>query len=233
MNLKEIQERLEGLKERGYIQTHRQGPTGIGHTLEQELQLDENNLAIPDLGGRIELKANRKKSGSMVTLFTFNASVWQIPQKEVVKTFGYIDEKGRKSLYSTVFHGAPNPQGLKIQIDRENHKVHLSHNNQILGTWSVFTIVGKFVTKLERLIFVFAYNRINKETGKEEFHFDEAYLLDKPEPDNFLDAFEKGLIAIDVRMHLKPTGAVRNHGTGFRIDERNIPNLYKNLKQII
>ena len=233
MNLKEIQKRLEGLKERGYIKTHRKGPTGIGHTLEQELQLDENNLAIPDLGGRVELKANRKKSGSMVTLFTFNRSVWQVPQKEVIEIYGYIDEKSRKSLYSTVFHGTTNPQGLEIQIDRENHKVHLCHKDKILGTWSVFTIVGKFVTKLERLMVVFADNRINEETGKEEFHFNEAYLLDKPEPDNFLHAFEKGLIAIDVRMHLKPTGSVRNHGTGFRIDERNIPSLYENRKQMI
>ena len=159
MNLKEIQKRLEDLKKRGYIQTHRKGPTGIGHTLEQELQLDENNLAIPDLGGRVELKANRKKSGSMVTLFTFNRSVWQIPQKEVIETFGYVDEKGRQSLYSTVFHNSPNPQGLEIQIDRQSHKrhrVHLCHSSQILSTWNVFTIVGKFVTKLERLMVVFA-----------------------------------------------------------------------------
>lgn len=233
MNLKEIQNRLQDLKDRGFIPTHRRGPTGIGHTLEQELQLDENNLAIPDLGGRVELKANRKKSGSMVTLFTFNRSVWQTPQKEVIETFGYIDDKGRQSLYSTVFYGYPNPQGLGIQIDRRNHKVNLCHKNQVLGTWSVFTIVGKFVTKLERLMVVFADNRISKETGKEEFHFNEAYLLDKPEPDNFLDAFEKGLIAIDVRMHLKHTGVVRNHGTGFRIDERNITSLYENRKQII
>jgi len=233
MNLKEIQKRLEKLKNRGYIPTHRKGPTGIGHALEQELQLGESNLAIPDLGGRVELKANRKKSGSMVTLFTFNRSVWQIAQKEVIEKFGYADEKGRQALYSTVFHGSANPQGLEIQIDRTAHKVHLSHNNQILGTWSVFTIVGKFVTKLERLMIVFADNRMNEETGKEEFHFNEAYLLDKPEPDNFLDAFEKGLIAIDVRMYLKPSGAVRNHGTGFRIDERNIPRLYENRKQII
>ncbi|MDE0471219.1 MAG: MvaI/BcnI family restriction endonuclease [Ekhidna sp.] len=233
MNLKEIQQRLEDLKGRGFISTHRRGPTGIGHTLEQELQLDENNLAIPDLGGRVELKANRKKSGSMVTLFTFNRSVWQMSQREVIETFGYIDDKGRRSLYSTVFHSSPNPQGLEIQIDRGNHQVHLCHKNQMLGTWSVFTIVGKFVTKLERLIVVFADNRISEETGKEEFHFNEAYLLDKPDPDNFLDAFEKGLIAMDVRMHLKPTGALRNHGTGFRIDERNIPNLYEHREQII
>ena len=233
MNLQEIQNRLQELKDRGFIPTHRKGPTGIGHTLEQELQLDENNLAIPDLGGRVELKANRKRSGSMVTLFTFNRSVWQISQKEVIEKFGYVDERGRQALYSTVFHGSPNPQGLEIRIDRQNHKVHLCHNAEILGTWSVFTVVGKFVTKLERLMVVFADNQFDEETNREEFHFNEAYLLDKPEPDKFLDAFEKGLIAIDVRIHLKAIGAVRNHGTGFRIDERNMPSLYENRKQII
>lgn len=148
MNLKEIQKRLKDLKERGYIETHRKGPTGIGHTLEKELQLEENNLAIPDLGGRVELKANRKKSGSMVTLFTFNRSVWQMPQKEVIETFGYVDEKGRHALYSTVFHGLTNPQGLEIQIHRENHKVHLSHNEQILATWSIFNYCWKVFNKI-------------------------------------------------------------------------------------
>ena len=86
---------------------------------------------------------------------------------------------------------------------------------------------------MERLIVVFADARINEKTKREEFHFNEAYLLYKPDPDNFLDAFEKGLIAIDIRMHLKPTGAVRNHGTGFRMDERNMSNLYENQKKIM
>ena len=233
MNLKEIQKRLTDLKDRGFIKTYRRGPTGIGYTLEQELQLDENNLSIPDIGGRVELKANRKKSSSMVTLFTFNRSVWQMSQKEVIKKFGYVDEKGRKALYATIFHGTTNPLGLEIKIEKEDHKIHLYNKNQCIGTWSVFTIVGKFVTKLERLLVVFADNRINEDTNGEEFHFNEAFLLDKPEPDNFLKAFDKGLIAIDVRMHLKPTGSVRNHGTGFRIDERNILNLYASRKKII
>ena len=52
MNLKYIQKRLQDIENRGFIQTRRKGSTGIGHTLEQELQLDENNLAIPDLGGK-------------------------------------------------------------------------------------------------------------------------------------------------------------------------------------
>ena len=169
----------------------------------------------------------------MVTLFTFNQSVWQTPQKTVIEKIGYSDEKGRQALYSTVFFGKINAQGLEIRIDRKNHKVHLCHKENILGTWNVFIIIGKSVTKLERLIVVFADARINEKTKREEFHFNEAYLLYKPDPDNFLDAFEKGLIAIDIRMHLKPTGAVRNHGTGLRIDERNMSNLYENQKKIM
>ena len=58
MTLKEIQNNLEELKNRGFIFSHRKGPTGIGHTLEQELKLNETNLAIPDIGGRVELKAS-------------------------------------------------------------------------------------------------------------------------------------------------------------------------------
>ena len=57
MTLKEIQNRLLQLKEKGFVPSRRNGPTGIGHTLEQELNLDETNLAIPDIGGRVELKA--------------------------------------------------------------------------------------------------------------------------------------------------------------------------------
>lgn len=233
MTLKEIQNRLANLKDKGYILSHRKGPTGIGHTLEQELLLEETNLAIPDIGGRVELKANRKKSGSLVTLFTFNKAVWHINQKEIIEKYGYIDNNNRKSLYSTVFYNSDNPQNLKIKLDKLNHKVHLYHNSVLLGTWSIYTIVGKFMSKLGHLIIVFADSRINSDLAKEEFHFNEAYFLDNPEPENFILAFEQGLIAIDVRMHLKPTGVVRNHGTGFRIDERNIPQLYEVRKKLI
>lgn len=234
MTLKEIQKRLENLQEKGFIPTLRKGPTGIGHTLEQELELDETNLAIPDIGGRIELKATRKNSGSMVTLFTFNRTVWQLPQKKIIDKYGYIDKRGRQSLYSTVFHGINNPQNLQIEIDRLNNNVHLYHNSGVLlGTWNIFIIVGKFISKLERLIVLFADSKTNNETGREEFWFNEAYLLENPSPENFLDAFKNSQIAIDLRMHLRESGTVRNHGTGFRIKEENIPALYNKRKRII
>ena len=69
------------------------------------------------------------------------------------------------------------------------------------------------------LVMVYAETRINSDE-KEEFWFNEAYLLDQPNAANFLDLIRKDIVIVDLRMHLKESGAVRNHGTGFRIDEK-------------
>ncbi len=68
MNLNELTKRLRQLSEKGFIKSQRKGPTGIGHLLESELGLSETNIAIPDIGGRVELKATRKDSKSLITL---------------------------------------------------------------------------------------------------------------------------------------------------------------------
>lgn len=67
--LAEVQKRLEEIRDMGYIPTTRRGPTGIGHTFETYIGLDETNLQIPDIGGRIEIKTARGNSGSLITLF--------------------------------------------------------------------------------------------------------------------------------------------------------------------
>jgi len=121
MTLKEIQKRLSALKSKGFVPTQRRGPTGIGHTLEQELNIDETNIAIPDIGGRVELKANRRHTSSLITLFTFNRGIWQIPQKEVIENYGYVDKDGRNALYNTIYVGKQNSQGLTLIIDKKNN----------------------------------------------------------------------------------------------------------------
>ena len=234
MTLKEIERKLAALRAKGFVVSARRGATGIGYTLEQELGLGETNLAIPDIGGRVELKATRRNSDSLVTLFTFNRAIWQLPQKEVIENYGYVDSQGRQALYSTVFYGQQNSQNLSIKLDKINNNVHLFHDgNVLLATWSIFTIVGKFISKLERLLVVLADSRANENSNREEFCFNEAYILENPSPDKFLSAFENSRIAIDIRMHIKDTGAVRNHGTAFRIMENGISNLYEDKKKIL
>jgi hypothetical protein len=90
MTLQEIQRDLKRLKDKGYISSLRKGPTGIGYTLEKELNLKENNIAIPDIGGRVELKATKINASSLITLFTFNKGVWQIPQQTKRNGFSII-----------------------------------------------------------------------------------------------------------------------------------------------
>jgi len=234
MTLSEIRKKLVKLKNRGFIPTLRRGPTGIGYTLERELGLTESNVAIPDLGGRVELKSSRRVSSSLITLFTFNRGVWQIPQRKVIENYGYIDENGRRALYNTIWMGRDNTSGLSVLLDKPNNQVKLIHTNtnELIAKWSIFVLVGKFLSKLERLIFVLADSRINEE-NKEEFHFNEAYYLEDASHDNFFTAFNNSKIGIDIRMHLKENNVVRNHGTGIRIHEKDIMFLYENKRKLL
>ena len=70
MDLQELKHRLEQIKKQGFIKTHRAGDTGIGKTLEDLLQIKENNIPLHDIRGVAELKAYRKDAKSMLTLFT-------------------------------------------------------------------------------------------------------------------------------------------------------------------
>ena len=60
---------LSKIRDKGFIATHRSGPTGIGKTLEDELGITENSISTPDIG-TVELKATRNRSGSMLSLAT-------------------------------------------------------------------------------------------------------------------------------------------------------------------
>lgn len=233
MQLKEIIYRLENIKAKGFISTIRKGPTGIGHLIETELGLSETNIAIPDIGGRVEIKATRKNVNSLITLFTFNRVVWKFKQKEIIEKYGYEDENGRFALYNIVNTKAPNTQGFYLEIEPTRNLVVLRHKNENenIAEWSSYVIAGKFMTKLDRLLLIIADSKT--ENDIEYFHYNEAYLLENPTPEKFLKAFNKNELMIDIRMHLKINGGVRNHGTAFRMSEKNLLDLYANIKKLI
>jgi len=233
MQLKELLKRLEELKSKNFIETSRRGPTGIGHLLEKELGLSETNIAIPDIGGRVELKATRRNANSLITLFTFNKAVWLVKQKDIIAKYGYKDEKGRQALYNIVNNKTTNSQGFYLVSNPAKHIIILKNTDEKenIAEWSTYVIAGKFMTKLDRLLLILADNKI--ENGTEYFYFNEAYFLENPTPEKFLEAFEKSELMIDLRMHLKESGGVRNHGTGFRISEKNLMDLYAKKKRLI
>ena len=216
MDITELKDKLSEIHRSGYIVSLRRGNTGIGYTLEILLGLGENNLKTPDFGD-IELKSQRNGVSNPVTLFTFNRGVWKIKPREVIQKYGYIDTNQRPSLYCTA-NSKPNNQGLFVQVEQD--VVRLYHvDGCLVAQWTGERLIDRFRRKMPALIIVSADTRMNSDR-KEEFWYKEAYLLTDPDVDNFLDLIKKDIIIVDVRMHLRANRVVRNHGTGFRIDER-------------
>lgn len=163
-------------------------------------------------------------------MFTFNRGVWKIKQKELIEKYGYIDTNDRPSLYCTV-DTRVNNQGLSVKIEQDNVRLyHLDGN--LIAEWKGETLIDTFRDKMPALVVVNADTRINSE-GKEEFWFNKAFYLTQPNESDLLELIRQDIIIVDVRMHLKGNKAVRNHGTGFRIEERFLNLCFSNRESLI
>ena len=84
--------------------------------------------------------------------------------------------------------------------------------------------------KSKNILLVFAL--VEERDGVEYFKYDRAKLLTGGTTVSIMRfQLEKENILIDLRLHDKGTRA-RNHGTGFRVSERDLPNLYSTIKEI-
>ena len=229
MDIAQLREKLSEIKQMGYVVSLRRSNTGIGYTLETLLELKENNLQTPDLGN-IELKSQRNGVSNRVTMFTFNRGVWKIRQRDLIEKYGYVDTNGRPSLYCTA-DSKPNNQGLYLKVEEDTVRLYHVDNTRI-AEWLGEIVIDRFRRKMPALVIVSADTRINSD-NKEEFWFNEAYLLTDPDRDHFLDLIKQDIVIVDVRMHLRENGSVRNHGTGFRIEERFLNLCFGSRERII
>lgn len=226
MTANEFAKRFAKLKARGWVQSKRRGPTGIGQTLERLLGLPENNIALPDLG-KIELKAHRINSSSLITLFTFNRKVWKMKPLEAIKKYGTPDKNGRLGLYFTMSR-TPNSTGLFLHIESETISVrHVS--GEIVAEWELQILAERFVKKIPALMLVSAFVEMRGDI--EWFKFDRAQLLTGTSAAIIRSQILAGNILVDLRLHDKMTSA-RNHGTGFRTHEDKLPLLFKSVKDL-
>ena len=211
-DVQSLKSKLVTIKDMGYVKSLRRGNTGVGYTLETLLGISENNNQLPDYG-KIEIKSARRNSTSMVTLFTFNQGIWDTETAEVIMNYGSYDTtKNRQALYSTV-KDAPNNKGLFL-TPASNDSFELRHEDgKRIAKWSWNVIEERFKKKMPYLVLVVADTKTNSQR-EEEFYYQSAILLSKPNKQSFLDLIQCGYIAVDIRMHLR-----RNHGTAFRIAE--------------
>jgi hypothetical protein len=227
MTLEEFKEEFEKLKAKGFVKSRRKGPTGVGHTLEVELGLKENNLSLPDID-KYELKGHRINAKSMITLFTFNKKAWQMKAILAVRKHGSLDKDGRKGLYYTMSL-KPNSAGVFLFVDDTDMSVrHVS--GEIIAKWNLESIAQQFKKKMPALLFVSAFSE--ERDGVEYFHYSRAQLMAGTSPELIADQIRSESILIDLRLHDKGTDGARNHGTGFRVKEEKLPLLFKNITDL-
>ena len=75
------------------------------------------------------------------------------------------------------------------------------------------------------------YARSEFRGDDEWFEFYKAVLLQGTSKDLLKESIKNGIILIDLRLHDKGTMA-RNHGTGFRVYEKNLPLVFSQSKVI-
>ena len=175
--MKTYSELVEGLKEikkSGFVKTHRTGNTGIGKTLEDLLGVKENNFAGPD-GITTELKAGRKNTSSMLTLFTKSPKPPRI-NSVLLKEFGYPEKEGsnKNILHTTInviyFNTLRGQRGLKVGIKNDRIEIISNLKKDIpIPYWDKETLQKRFETKYKELLYVKADTK--GKGANEEFHF--------------------------------------------------------------
>lgn len=244
--------RLEEIKKMGWVKNQRPGNIGgIGNTLEDLLDVAENNLQAPDFG-EWELKSQRANSGSLLTLFHYEPKPRNVSivRDVLLPLYGWphqkagtqypADEKSFRQTINTTFYSE---RGFTVHIDRKNQRILVSFNFSKIQSrhaqWRDFLKTGvgtgdvrptpywtfaDIEEKLNTKLKNLMY--VKAETryikGEEYFRYNKIEAYIDPTLDRFLKLLEDGMIYVDFDAR---TG--HNHGTKFRIRPEEKVNLYQ------
>ena len=235
-----FREKLREIFNLGFVQSMRRSDTGIGKTLEELFGIPENNLSNDfQWGGKIiELKSQRRTASSRVTLITKSPHWDPLSAEEIITQYGYRDAKGRQGLKITLTTLDYNAKGFKLEVDAKNNRINVLHQKGgLLCYFLIDELMERIHEKLsQNLLIVFA--DVKKAGRKERFHYCEAYCISVLSEENFERLLLEGKIVWEFRMDVRPRKNgnhglfVRDHGAGFRISEKYLPELYTTREKI-
>jgi hypothetical protein len=241
--LEELKNKFFDLKQKGFIETKRRGSTGAGATLEYELGKKEDNLPIPDFGD-IEIKAQREITNSFITLFTKSPDYPKKANSLLREEYGVEETEynGLKILHTSIFADRYNNfrggYNFKVEVNRQEKKVYIivkkkatEETRTLKVAYYLFnTLEEKFRNKLKNLVVANTLSKIEDKT--EYFHYNKIKFYYNPSFEKFLELLENGQIMVDIRIGVYHNpekanyGKTHDHGTGFRILEKDLINLY-------
>lgn len=132
-------DKFKEIEKLGWIENRRFGNNGgIGNTLEDLLGIEENNLPIPN-AAEWELKAQKKNTSSLTTLFHSEPSPRAIKFVPLIllpkygwkhQNAGIKYPEAEMSFRQTIHGQSYSDRGFTVIIDRKNEKVLISFNSK-------------------------------------------------------------------------------------------------------
>ena len=254
----ELIEKLQAIAQQGWIPNARRGNAGgIGNTLEDLLEIKENNLPIPN-AYEWELKTQRIATTSLTTLFHSEPSpqALKLVPKMLLPLYGWPhQEAGKKypltemSFRQTIHGEAPSDRGFMVKIDRAERKILISFDASKVAVkhaaWlqSVAdrTGLGELNPQpywgfddLEHKAGTKLHNsfyvqaEVKKNGELEYYKFVKIMMLERFSFEGFLKGLETAVILVDFDAR---TG--HNHGTKFRLRQHYLPTLYEKATTIL
>jgi MvaI/BcnI restriction endonuclease family len=233
----ELLDRIKTCTQGEWIQSLRDGPTGVGFTLETLLGIAANNSKAPDYKG-IELKAGRqnfKSPRSRSTLFAktpdWAHSVCQ-SGIQLLDSYGYVVD-GRKQLYCSLRH-TPNSLGHFLEVSNDELELNSMHQSGLKSSknnvlhWNMSVLRTALAEKHKETFWVKA--QVKKTQDGEQFRYTEITHTKGPLLSNMAELFRLGSIELDYCVHEKLTASgsrvARDHGYLFKIWPRNFNQLF-------
>ena len=220
--------RFDRISDQGFVKTRRTGDTGVGYTLESLLELEENNSPRGDFLG-MEVKAYRDSEDEFddhekMNLF-LKEPEWSdgLKSAERVHQYGYRDLNGRQAWYLSVT-GKVNDAGLQLQVNQQRDSLTILRHGQAIGSWSVDILQKRLTEKHSHSVFVAVETR--GEGKDEEFRYRTVTWCRHPSAARLLGLVDSGDVIVELRMHLRDNGSVRNHGTAFRVRKHQLEHLF-------
>lgn len=231
----ELLKKLEEVSALGFVDTLRNGPTGVGFTLETLLGIPANSSRNPDYKG-IELKSGRTpvsgRQKSRSTLFS-QVPNWELSLlksgREILDTYGYLNqEKNRLQLYCSISN-TPNSQGLVLRSELSGDQIEAialgpTGGERRVVSWLVAELQESLALKHKETFWIKAHQRVRN--GQEQFHFVEVTHTRRPLVANFGLLVELGKIELDLTLSEKDGGGIRDHGYLFKIWSENFDLLF-------
>lgn len=231
----ELLSKLKEIHKMGFVPSEKHGDTCIGMTLEKLLGIPPNSLPVPDYKG-IELKSKRipvKGHGkSLQTLFA-QVPDWKrspFDNRRILEVFGKENlEKHRRELNCTV-KNVKNAQGLWLEVrEKLDDLVSVGETEKFRGdvvVWSLQYLKDRMLSKHKETFWVAAESKVYD--GKEFFRYDSVVHTRRPQVEQMPALFDDGTLSVDILLHTKPTGSVRDRGYLFRMPAQKIATLFPN-----